>query len=144
MLFIKPAAPPCADVVGHTAFDTLHGIQPARVRDIGGLRSPGRNCAQPWHYQQQMTLFGNIGRRRTVGEDAFEDLALRGLQCNFQCSEMPVFRSDSGDGGCGSLEGLGQLLEAEFRQGVAPAQRQKFWHLGIGESLKRNYSLPVV
>src|SRR6185369_2899758 len=118
--------------------------QPAGVRDVSGLGRPGRYRAQARHHQQQTSLLRHLCRRGAVRQDAFENLALWRRQRCIQRSEVPVFRGDGRNRRGGTLEGLSQLLEAEFRQGIAPAQRQKIWHFEIGESLKQDYSLTVV
>src|SRR3954469_1294639 len=133
-----------AEVIGQAALDAVYGVKAARVRDIGRLGGPRRNGPEPGHHQQQTSLFGDVRRRRTVGQQTIENLALRRLQRCFELREMPVFGGYPGDGRYRFLDSLDQLVETEFRQGVASAQRQKVWHLGIGESGKRNYSVPLV
>ncbi len=92
------------------------------------LDDHGRNRADARNHQQHVAALRDILGRRAIAEDAFEYVALRRVKRRFERYEMPVLRSNGGYGGSGLLEGLGELLEAEVRQGVAAAQRQEVGH----------------
>ena len=131
------------NVAGNTPLDAVHGPKAAGMGNVGGLGRPGRYRADARYDQEHFALPGGRLRGRAVDQDAFEDLVFGGRQRRPEGNEVPVFRGDRGDAGCGLLEELGKLLEAEVRQGVAAAQRQEVGHFNGSWVSKPDYTQPT-
>src|SRR3954466_11435725 len=87
-----------AEVIGQPALDAFNGIKTAGMRDISCLRCPWRNRSQPRHNKQQISLLGDLCRRRAIGQQAIENLALRWLQRRLDLNEMPIFGGNAVEG----------------------------------------------
>ena len=80
------------------ALDPLHRVEAAMVRDVGGLRRPGRDRPQPGDHDEHLAvdLLGPL--TRSVFEHPLEPRLLGRIERSMQLREVPEFGGDPGDG----------------------------------------------
>ena len=110
------------DVVRRAALDAPHERQPALVRDVGGLRRPRRDRAEPRRDEDHAAARARRRHVGAVGEQALEDRALLGRRLSLRLDEVPELGGV--DREARRPQGGVELVETEVAEGGPPAQAQ--------------------
>src|SRR6185312_16703925 len=88
------------------------------VHDVGGLRRPRRQCAEPWHHPQRRVRGRRFGRIQYFREASVE--GRRELRLRFDEVHLPGAAHANAPGD--RTEAQVESVEAEIRQGAAPVE----------------------
>ncbi len=117
-----------ADVVDRAALDAPHRRKSAVARDVGGLRRPGRDGAEPRHDQENAAVEVLPERRAAVVEQRAQGAGLVRLEPALELDEIAVFGAQRAQIRVDLLQRGEQLGESELRQGARPAKLKDFGH----------------
>jgi hypothetical protein len=114
------------DGVRGAALDALHLAETAVAGDIGRLRRPGREGADPRHHQIEiaLSLFG----WSAVGEQALEPRSFGGAQLARAFDEVAVLGHNRAHAGIDFLQGRDELGEAKLRQRPRASELEDVGH----------------
>ena len=104
-------------VVDDHALDAPHGVQAADAGDVGRLGRPRGEGARPGSHDLGEAGDGGAVAAGAVGEELFEDGALRGGQIPSGLNKMDELGAERADGQGGGGEILEELGEAEGGEG---------------------------
>ena len=99
------------------ALDAAHGVQPAHLRDVGGLARPGRDRAEARHdddFGARPASRCTRGFARSIGQQALEQRAFARIEVALEIDEMDVARADGAQAGLQLFEGRAQFGDAEI------------------------------
>jgi hypothetical protein len=117
-----------AEVVHRAALDPNHRRKAAVARDVGGLRRPGRDGAEPRHDHENAAVGVLARRRAAVVEQRAQRAVFVRLERALELDEIAVFGAQRAQTGVDLLQRGEQLGESELRQGARPAKLKDFGH----------------
>ena len=102
------------------ALDAAHGVEPADVRDVGGLARPGRDGAEARHDDDLgagcRCDAAGAGFARAVGQQALEQRAFTRVEIALEIDEVDEARRDGADAGLRWLRARGAVWRCGNRK----------------------------
>ncbi len=98
------------------AFNAQHRLEPAVVRDVGGLAGPRRDRAEARHHQPGCCGLRRRGERRAVLQQSVEPCALARVERALQVHEVHMLAVHRADARLDRLKAREQLARAKCRK----------------------------